>query len=146
VVETERGTTIPIPSATAHGTGSWVAESGAHPTTGQDDTFAQTNVSAHRGVTRVVVSEELAQDSGIPFDAFMASELGGRLSMLEESGFAVGDGSGKPLGIAHASSGITTVTAAIPVPRPRSIGGRQGGVQGAPERVPAVRVVAVPSG
>ena len=42
----------------------------------------------------------------------MASELGGRLAALEENAYTVGDGSGKPLRIAHASSGITTVTAA----------------------------------
>ena len=115
--ETEKGTTFPIPAASAHGTSSWTAENAAYPTTSQDDTFTQagtpgTSMGAHKGATRVVVSEELAQDNDVPFDQYMASQLGGRLAMLEENGFAVGDGSGKPLGIAHASSGITAVTAA----------------------------------
>src|SRR5215208_7450391 len=55
---------------------------------------------------------QAAGSSGVPFDAYMASELGGRLAALEENAYTVGDGSGKPLRIAHASSGITTVTAA----------------------------------
>src|SRR5215217_812145 len=117
VLTTEKGTVFPVPAASAHGVGSWIAESGAYPTSSQDDTFTQagtagTSMGAHKAGTRVVVSEDLAQDAGVSFDSYMAGELGGRISMREEAAFAVGDGSGKPLGIANASSGITTVTAA----------------------------------
>jgi len=38
--------------------------------------------------------------------------LGGRLGALQENAFVLGDGSGKPMGIVHASSGYTVVTAA----------------------------------
>ena len=63
-------------------------------------------------MTKIVASEGLAQDSAVPFDEYLAGETGRRIAILEEAAFAAGDGSGKPLGIAHASSGITTVTAA----------------------------------
>src|SRR5215217_6948986 len=36
VLETEKGTTFPIPAASAHGVGAWTAESAAYPTGSQD--------------------------------------------------------------------------------------------------------------
>lgn len=109
-ITTENGVTFSLGAASAHGTGSWVAEAAA--STPSDETFAQANLGAHKGVTSVIVSEELAQDSGVPFDEFLADEFGQRLVALEEPAFATGDGTGKPLGVAHASSGGTVVNAA----------------------------------
>ena len=45
-------------------------------------------------------------------DNYLAFELGARLGALQEAAFCTGDGSGKPLGIVHASSPYTVVTAA----------------------------------
>jgi HK97 family phage major capsid protein len=110
VLETDHGRPIPLPTTTAHGTGAWTAENAA--VTATDETFGQVSLNAFKGATKTIVSEELAQDALDNFDAYLADELGQRLALLEEGAFAVGDGAGKPLGIAHASSGITVVTAA----------------------------------
>lgn len=61
-ITTENGVTFSLGAASAHGTGSWVAEAAA--STPSDETFAQANLGAHKGVTSVIVSEELAQDAG----------------------------------------------------------------------------------
>jgi HK97 family phage major capsid protein len=109
-LETDHGRPVPLPTATAHGTGVWTAENAA--VTATDETFGQISLNAFKGMTKTFVSEELAEDAIDEFDQYLADELGQRLALLEEQAFAVGDGTGKPLGIAHASSGITVVTAA----------------------------------
>jgi HK97 family phage major capsid protein len=109
-LETPDGTVLPVPTVTAHGTGAWTAESAS--VTASDETFGQVSVGAFKGATKTIVSEELARDAMPAFDEFLADELGLRLAVLEDAAYAVGDGSGKPLGIAHASSGYTVITAA----------------------------------
>ncbi len=111
ILETEHGRSVPIPSASAHGSGSWTSENAAY--VASDDTFAQVTLGAFKASTKSIVSEELAQDALGNFDVYLSEELGLRLALLEESAFAVGDGIGKPMGLAHASSGIATVTAAV---------------------------------
>ena len=108
-IETEHGRAVPLPTATAHGTGSWAAENAS--VTASDDTFAQVTVNAYKAMTKTIVSEELALDALEDFDAFLAGELGQRLALLEETAFATGDGSGKPLGITTSGNGVATVTA-----------------------------------
>lgn len=110
VIETDEGTTFQLPAATTHGVATWTAESGAYSPS--DETFSQVSVGAFKGATKVIVSEELAQDAAGDFDRFLADELGQRIAVLEETAFAAGDGSGKPLGIVHSSSGYSVVTAA----------------------------------
>jgi HK97 family phage major capsid protein len=109
-IETSQGTQLPLPTATAHGTSSWVAENAS--TTATDETFGQVTLGAFKGMTLTIVSEELAGDALPEFDNFLAQELAGRQVTLEEAAFATGDGSGKPLGIVAASSGFGVVTAA----------------------------------
>ncbi len=46
------------------------------------------------------------------FEGYLADELGQRIALLEETAFAVGDGSGKPLGVSTSGNGVSTVTAA----------------------------------
>jgi HK97 family phage major capsid protein len=112
-LETANGRALPLPTVTAHGVGSWIAENAAFPAGGSDDTFGQVPLSAFKCGTGTRVSEELLADAAMDsFDSYLGDELGQRLALLEENAFAVGDGSGKPLGIANASSGITTVVAA----------------------------------
>lgn len=109
-LETSDGQGLSLPVASAHGAGAWTAENAA--TTPSDETFAQVVLNAYKATTKVIVSEELAGDAIDAFDAYLADELGRRLGLLEESAFAQGDGTNKPLGLVHASSGIGTVTAA----------------------------------
>lgn len=110
--ETGDGRPLPLPTATAHGVAVWTAENAAYQAGGSDDTFGTVSLNAFKGTTATRVSEELLVDALDDLDAYLAAELGVRVALLEEAAFAVGDGSGKPLGVAHASSGITAVTAA----------------------------------
>jgi HK97 family phage major capsid protein len=107
---TDDGRALPLPTTTAHGTASWTAENAAVSAT--DETFGQVSLGAFKAATKVIVSEELAADAIDDFDAYLADELGQRGALLEETAFAVGDGSGKPLGLVTSGNGVSTVTAA----------------------------------
>jgi HK97 family phage major capsid protein len=91
------------------GAAAWVAESGSY--TPVDATITQQNLSAFKSATKIIVSEELRADEAVQMDAWLAAELGARLGALQENAFCIGDGSGKPLGLVHASSTIPVVTA-----------------------------------
>jgi HK97 family phage major capsid protein len=110
LIETDHGRPIPLGTATAHGTAAWTAENAA--VTATDETFGQVALNAYKGMTKVIVSEELAQDAIDNFDEYLADELGQRIAALEEPAFATGDGTGKPLGITTSGNGVTVVTAA----------------------------------
>jgi HK97 family phage major capsid protein len=107
---TDSGETIQIPSISAHGVAAWAAENAAY--TPSDETFGQPTLGAFKATSKVIVSEELLADSAFGLEGYLAQEFGERIGVLEETAFAVGDGSGKPLGIAHASSGVTISQAA----------------------------------
>jgi HK97 family phage major capsid protein len=109
-IVTDHGRLLPLPTAIGHGTGSWQAENAAGTAT--DETFGQVGVNAFKANTSTIVSEELSEDALDDFDTFLSGELGQRLALLEETAFAVGDGSGKPLGIVTSGNGVSTVVAA----------------------------------
>jgi HK97 family phage major capsid protein len=111
VLDTDHGRPIPFPTVTAHGAGAWTAENAA--VVASDDTFGQVTVNAFKGSTKTIVSEELADDAAGDFDRYLSDELGQRLALLEESAFAQGDGSGKPIGVVTATNGVAVVTAAV---------------------------------
>lgn len=106
---TARGDAFGVPTAATHGSAAWVAESGA--ITPSDETVTQVSLGAHKANTKIVASEELITDEEVDLDRFLASELGGRVGVLEAAAFATGDGSGKPSGAVHASSPYTVSTA-----------------------------------
>jgi HK97 family phage major capsid protein len=106
-LQTESGEELKLPATSAHGTAAWVAENAA--VTATDDTFAQVSLNAFKAVTKTIVSEELAQDSEINLDTYLAEELGRRIAVLEGAAFVNGDGSGKPQGFL---ANVTAVTAA----------------------------------
>ncbi len=95
-IVTNSGGTLPLPTAPAHGTGAWIAENAAG--TPSDETFGQVELGAFKSQTKVIASEELAQDPGVPFDDYLTGELGTRLAVVQEAGFATGSGSGMPQG------------------------------------------------
>jgi HK97 family phage major capsid protein len=99
-----------VPTTTTHGVATWTAENASY--TASDEVFGQVSVGAFKGATQVIVSEELARDALADFEGYLADELGLRIAMLEETAFAVGDGSGKPLGVTTSGNGVSTVTAA----------------------------------
>jgi HK97 family phage major capsid protein len=107
---TERGETLGVALAGTHGTAAWVAESGSY--TPSDETITQQNLGAFKGTSKIIVSEELRADEAVSLDDYLAGELGARIGALANSAMTVGDGSGKPLGLVHASSPYTVVNAA----------------------------------
>jgi HK97 family phage major capsid protein len=108
-IATERGEVLGMPTAATAASGAWVAESGAY--TPVDTTITQVNFGAFKAATKMITSEELRSDSAVELDSYLAFELGGRLGSLIETAATVGDGSGKPLGLVHASSPYTVSTA-----------------------------------
>lgn len=109
-IVTDEGRVLSVPSATIHGVATWTAENASY--TASDETFSQVSLGAFKAATKVIASEELTQDALGDFDRFLADEIGVRVAVLEETAFAAGDGSGKPLGVIHSSSGYPVVTAA----------------------------------
>ena len=112
-IVTDSGETIQVPANTAHGSATWTGESAAY--TPSDETFAQINLGAYKAATKVIVSEELLEDSAFALDAFLAQEFGERIGVLENTAYVKGDGTGKPQGLlsSNTASNITTVTAAV---------------------------------
>jgi HK97 family phage major capsid protein len=106
-ITTDSGSTITMPIATTHGSATWTAEGAAG--TPSDEVFGEVALGAGKASTKVVASEELAQDSRANFDEYLAEELGRRLGVIEGAGFANGSGSGQPQGLA---GNVATVTAA----------------------------------
>lgn len=106
-IVTDSGETLSLSSASAHGTATWAAENAAY--TASDEVFGLLALGAFKATTQVIVSEELARDAGIDFDAYLAEELGQRIAQLEGTAFVLGDGTGKPLG---AQANLTQLQAA----------------------------------
>ncbi len=109
-LETTHGQAIPLPTTTAHGTASWTSENAA--VTATDETFSQVTVSAYKASAKTIVSEELVADAEVDLEQYLGDELGQRLAVLEETAYAVGDGTGKPLGVTTTGNGVATVVAA----------------------------------
>jgi HK97 family phage major capsid protein len=109
---TDNGDSIQVPANTAHGTAVWTAESASN--TPSDETFAQITLGANKATSKIIVSEELLQDSAFPLDTFLAREFGERIGVLENTAYIQGSGTGQPQGLLSSAtaSNITTVTAA----------------------------------
>lgn len=100
-----------IPVVATHGSAAWLDE--GKPYTESDDTFNQVTLSAFKLGTFLKVSEELLNDSAFDIEAYLASEFARRMGAAEEEAFINGDGSGKPTGVFHPTSGApSTVTTA----------------------------------
>jgi len=98
---TDSGETIQLPGIGAHGTASWLAEQATYSPS--DETFTQLSLSAFKATAKIIVSEELLQDSAFDLQAYLAEEFGQRLGVLENTAFIKGDGSGKPTGVVAAA-------------------------------------------
>lgn len=110
---TDSGDSIQIPANTAHGVATWTSESAA--SVPSDETFTQVTLGANKVTSKIIVSEELLQDSAFPLDSFLAREFGERTGVLENAAYIKGTGTGQPQGIlaSNTTSNITTVTAAV---------------------------------
>jgi HK97 family phage major capsid protein len=109
-IRTDSGEAMQVPSVSAHGVATWTAENAAY--TASDETFGQASLNAFKIGRTVNVSDELLTDSAFPLEGYLAQELGESIGVAEETAFATGDGTGKPLGIATTGNGITVSTAA----------------------------------
>jgi HK97 family phage major capsid protein len=109
-IVTETGRTLLVPTNPTHGIAYWTAENAA--ITPSDEVFAQTSLGAHKSATKLIASRDLTEDVAIDFDAWLARSFGARFALLEDNAFLNGDGSGKPLGVLHATSAVTVVQAA----------------------------------
>ena len=106
---TDSGEAIQYPSVTSHGTAAWTAENAAY--TASDDAFGQATLNAYKAATLIKVSEELLKDAAFDLEAYIRTEFGQRIGILENTAYLVGDGTGKPTGVAtQASAGVTFAT------------------------------------
>jgi HK97 family phage major capsid protein len=112
-VVTDSGDSIQVPANTAHGTAAWLAEAGSYSPS--DETFAQVTLGANKATSKIIVSEELLQDSAFDLDSFLAREFGERIGVLENTAYIKGSGTGQPQGLLSSAtaSNITTSTAAV---------------------------------
>ena len=110
-ITTDSGETLQIPAVSSHGVATWTAENAAY--TASDEVFGQISLGAFKAGRSVIVSEELLTDSAFGLDNYLAQELGMSIGVLEETAFATGDGSGKPLGIATTGNNVTVSQAAV---------------------------------
>lgn len=100
-----------IPVVASKGSASWVDEEGLIPES--DDTFGQVSIGAYKLGTLIKVSNELLADSVFNLEAYISKEFGRRCGAKEEEAFFNGDGTGKPVGVLHATLGAEVgVTAA----------------------------------
>jgi HK97 family phage major capsid protein len=109
-IVTDSGETLQIPSVSAQGVATWTGENVAF--TASDETFGQVPLGAFKAGRTVIVSEELLTDSAFGLDGYLAQEMGESIGVLEETAFSVGDGTGKPLGLATTGNGVTVSQAA----------------------------------
>jgi HK97 family phage major capsid protein len=96
-IVTDGGDTIQVPTNTAHGVATWTSENSSY--TPSDETFAQLSLAAYKLTNKIIVSEELLQDSAFALDAYLATEFGERFGVAENTAFIKGDGTAKPTGI-----------------------------------------------
>lgn len=97
VITTQDGAPLQMATVAAHGAAAWTAENAAF--TPSDETFGTASMSAYKAATIVLASEELLQDAVINLDAYLTNEIALRIGVLENTGYVVGDGTGKPTGI-----------------------------------------------
>ena len=109
-VTTSGGEALQVPTVSSHGSAAWTAENAAY--TASDEAFGQLTLNAYKAATLIKVSEELLADSAFDLESYIRNEFGQRIGVLENTGFVVGDGSGKPTGVTtQASAGVTAASA-----------------------------------
>lgn len=111
VFTTSSGAALQVPTVTAHGTASWVAENAAF--SASDETFGQKTLNAYKNGTLIKVSVELLQDAAFDLEGYIGQEFAARIGVLENTAYVAGDGSAKPTGVTtSATAGVTAAGAA----------------------------------
>ena len=92
-------TNLKIPVADVHGEAFWVEEGESYSFT--NETFKQIEINAYKLGVKILVSDEMLEDSGIDLEAYIKSSFAEALGDAEEEAFFTGNGDGKPVGIIH---------------------------------------------
>ena len=88
-----------IPRVKAEGSAEWMPE--GEPVHFGDTTFGEIVFEAHKLAHRILISDELLEDSSFDMEAYILQMFEESFAKAEEKAFFTGDGNGKPLGIIH---------------------------------------------
>jgi HK97 family phage major capsid protein len=103
IITTDSGEEIKVPTETTAGVATWTAENAAFGES--DDAFGQTALNAYKATRLSKVSDELLLDAFYDLEAHLVKSFGRAFGILFNTGYVVGDGTGK-------ATGITTQTTA----------------------------------
>lgn len=106
ILNTASGESLQIPKTTAHSTAAIVAEAGTIATS--EPTFGQITLGAFKYGDLMQVSRELAADTGVDLEGYLAMQVGRALGNALGAHLAVGTGAAQPRGaITDAAVGVT---------------------------------------
>ena len=88
-----------IPCVKEDGSAEWMPE--GEPVHFSDTTFGEIVFEAHKLAHRILISDELLEDSGFDMEKYILKRFEESFAKAEEEAFFTGDGNGKPLGIIH---------------------------------------------
>lgn len=85
---------MPVPKTLTHGGATAVAEAAAIPES--DPTFGQATLGAWKFGQLIQVSNELATDTGVDLDQYLAESAGSNLGLASGNEYVLGDGTTEP--------------------------------------------------
>jgi len=101
-ITTDTGQDMPVPKTTTHGAAAAVAENAPIPES--DPAFGRATLGAWKFGMLIQVSNELATDSGIGLDSYLAEAAGSNLGLASGNEYVLGDGTTEPDGVAVSPS------------------------------------------
>lgn len=109
ILETTSGEPLQIPTTTAYGAGAMVAQNAALPTS--DPAFAIRTLSSYKYGVLLQLPTELATDTGVNLEEFIAKQAGRAVGNAFGQHLAVGTGTNQPQGVmTAATAGVTGAT------------------------------------
>jgi HK97 family phage major capsid protein len=112
VINTSSGEQMKFPLATAYGTATQRNEGGTIDES--DPTFGQLTLDAYSYGHLIRLSNEVIADSAIDIIGFVGRHAGMALANKYEPDFCTGNGSGKPVGVMTAGTGVSGAGTATP--------------------------------
>jgi HK97 family phage major capsid protein len=119
VITTETGNNLPWPTVDDTANSGEITAENAAFSNGADFVFDTKSLGAYKytsaGASNLPlrVSVELLQDSAFDVSGFVARKLGERIARKQARDFAIGDGSGEPLGLTTTTSDLKTNVGSI---------------------------------
>ena len=90
---------IKIPIVLGEGNATWMPENAPYRVSDID--FGQVEISAYKLAARLLVSDELLEDSAVDLESLITELFKAEMNDAEETAFFTGDGNGKPLGLVY---------------------------------------------